>query len=153
MENSGTVCAHAVDRQDVNIVNIKLIVLIAALLLISGCDKPKKSGFDIICEHFEALEKQPSLANMSKEQRFDFINNLVEKSLSKEDHGYITWNALSTLPEAKYEIFKLAATETTEKPWSCQSMARLAPTVEEGGFVEFKTLPPNTTTMKNATWD
>lgn len=105
------------------------------LLLVSACGQNSQSGFDIVCDHFDALDKHPNLSNMSKEERFKFIDDLVEKGIPKEDYGYISWDLLNTPPEEKYSIFSTAAQEVTGKPWSCPSMEKLAPTIEEGGFI------------------
>lgn len=123
------------------------------LLLVSACGQNSQSGFDIVCEHFDALEKHPNLADMSKEERFDFVDNLVNQSLKPTDDAYETWKLLSTNTKYRYSLFKDTTIEITGKPLSCPSMERLSSTVKEKVYTKSNVLPSNVTTMKDATWD
>lgn len=123
------------------------------LLLVSACGQNSQSGFDIVCEHFDALEKHPNLADMSKEERFDFVNSLIKQSLKQGDDAFAAWKLLSTNPEYRYSLFKQASIEITGKPLACPSMERLSSTVKEKVYTKSNVLPSNVTTMKDATWD
>lgn len=131
----------------------KLLIISLISFMLLGCGEQRKSSFDIVCDHFDALEKHPNLANMSKEERFDFVDNLVNQSLKPTDDAYETWKLLSTNTKYRYSLFKDTTIEITGKPLSCPSMERLSSTVEEKIYTQSNDLPPNVKRMKDATWD
>lgn len=131
----------------------RLLIISLISFMLVACGEQRKSGFEIVCDHFDALEKHPNLANMSKEDRFDFVDNLVNQSLKPTDGAYEVWKILSTNPKYRYSLFRDTSIEVTGKPLSCPSMERLSSTVKERVYTRSNHLPPNVKRMKDATWD
>ncbi len=94
-----------------------------------GCSMEEKiSNFDLLCQHFQALEQHKDLAEISSIQRNDFILGKIEKTLALSDVK-IAWDALSYFAaEERYVNFKMVAEEELGREWQCDAMQSLAAT-------------------------
>lgn len=132
------------------IVSVFLILLVAC----SGEVGNKLTGFDRVCNAFEALSKNSKLNELSAGDRdlfiFHEIRDLDAKSNAKS--GWVS--ARYVVPvEERYTLYKDVVDSIENGDWSCLAMKKLAPTleivyVEEEGANNI-TLP-EPTTLENA---
>lgn len=130
----------------------KFIILLSVLLIVVGC-ATQPTGFDLVCQYFNDLEKENGLKGMSEDERFVFIDSRIKKNLLADDYAYITWEALILSPEERYSLFSEAAKEVTKREWSCQSMQRLSASVVYKAIDPANKPPKGVVRMRGAKWD
>lgn len=130
----------------------KSIILLSVLLIVVGCET-QPTGFDLVCQYFNDLEKENGLKGMSEDERFVFIDSRIKKNLLADDYAYITWEALILSPEERYSLFSEAAKEVTKREWSCQSMQRLSASVVYKAIDPANKPPKGVVRMRGAKWD
>ncbi len=116
---------------------IKWSVCVLSVVVLLACsdkvETENESGFEVICDSFQDLQKHKNITQMTHLQRNDFIVEKLSKT-PPEDYAKISWEAVSSAsPEVRYEIFKMGAEEALGESWHCDAMESLAPTT---GVVE-----------------
>jgi hypothetical protein len=129
----------------------KVLTCFVVCLSITACTNPQ-NDFDAVCQYFDELQNVSDLNSMSNADRFEFINNRINKHLKQESYAYITWDALMLSHEERYAMFSKAASETLNQNWVCESMKILASTAVYPIEGSDSTLPPGVVEMKDAQW-
>ncbi len=104
------------------------------LLVVSivSCSYEQENEFDVVCHQFDKLESKLSSENLSNEQRYIFINRLVDESLTRESDANQGFDAvLYAVPSERYDIYRSVVQEITNKEWTCESMKKLFATIGE----------------------
>jgi hypothetical protein len=113
---------------------MKKIIVSVFFMLLVGCSNEasnKATGFDRVCNAFEALSKDSKLNELSAGDRdlyiFHKIRDLDAKSNAKR--GLVS--ARYVVPvEERYVMFKAAVDSIEHGDWSCLAMKELAPTLD-----------------------
>ena len=107
-----------------NILQQSALSLIA-LSFVAACSST--NDFDTVCSYFEQLEETARVKTLSSDEKFTFINELINKNMPTENPAKESWNAVVGYlpPEGRYAIYKDAAESTLERSWQCTSMETL----------------------------
>jgi len=105
--------------------NIKQLSIFVPLFIVSlvSCDNTT-NDFDLLCGYFDELEKLNSQQEMTADNKFNFINDLVSKNLTEDSAARISFNAIVGYAPAngRYALYKTTTEEELNKSWQCDSM-------------------------------
>lgn len=102
-------------------------ISVPLLLSLTACDNAGTSDFDLVCSYFSMLEKRMTVDTVTTGNKFNFINDLVDKNLTQESSARQAWRAVVSYEPAtgRYELYKEAAEASLKSSWSCEPMERL----------------------------
>lgn len=97
------------------------LLIIFIFVVLTACSQ--KNDFDTLCTYFDLLEKETKLNEMTAQDKFNYINNLIKLNLKLDSDARVSWNAIVNLAaEKRYQMFIEAAYGSSKKTWQCSSM-------------------------------
>ena len=104
---------------------LRLVLLSISFISLISCDN--RNDFDLVCSYFVPLKQENTNNNLSSDEKFNYINNLISKNLSIDSPAKISFNAvIGYVPvEGRYALYIDAAESTLNKSWQCESMNTL----------------------------
>ena len=112
---------------------MKKTIVSVFLMLLVGCSGEvgnKITGFDRVCNAFEALSKDSKLNKLSAGDRDLFIFHEI-RDLDAKSNAKRGWaSARNAVPVERYTLYKDIVDSIEHDDWSCLAMKELAPTLD-----------------------
>lgn len=103
---------------------LRSICLLFLLVLVASCSQV--NDFDMLCSYFDKLELEENIDKLMPQEKYKYINDLVESGLPISSDARISWQAIVNLnAEKRYFMFIEAAESSLKEPWQCNSMKNL----------------------------
>jgi len=107
-------------------------ILLFILLLFSFPLYSAENDFDKVCSYFEKLDIELARTKMTKSQKANFINKLVNSELKLNSSARKSWEVIVyAVPEERYDIYQITAVELLKSSWKCDAMKKLIVTTGE----------------------